>query len=88
MRMLVQFVEVRPIDWDRTGRTIYLPLASLPLMITAVFLSMMFLYMEKGCGCCCLTVPCCNIQDKGEVFDPNQEEVQNQDGVEMEEVQV
>jgi len=58
-----------------------------PPFILAVLLSMVFLYMEKCCGCC-LTVSCCNIQDKGEVFDPDPEDVQDQDEVEMKEIQV
>merc|ERR1719410_647827 len=70
--------------WPGARRlTILLLVVSLPLFIPAIILSMVFLYMEKCCGCCCLTVTCCNIQDKGEVFDPDQE-----DEVEMEEVQV
>merc|ERR1712130_136443 len=47
----------------------------LTTFIPAVILILMFLYMEKCCGFCCLTVTCCNIQDKGEVFDPDQDEV-------------
>ena len=49
---------------------------------------MVFLYMEKCCGSCCLSVACCNIQDQVGVFDPEQEDVQDQDGVKMEEAQM
>ena len=73
---------------NRSDLTSVLLEYSLPLLIAAILLSLVFLYMEKCCRCCCLSVTCCNIQDQGEVFDPDQEDVQNPDGVEMEEVQV
>ena len=73
---------------NRDSFQLALPEASLPLLVMAILLSMVFLYMEKWCGCCCLSVSCCNIKDQEEIYDPDQEDVQDQDSVEMEEVQV
>ena len=76
------------VEYKRSHFQFFLLVASLPLLVMAILLSMVFIYMEKWCGCCCLSVSCCNIKDKEEIFDPDQEDVQDQDGVEMEEVQV
>ena len=60
--------------------TFYLLVFSLPLLILAILLSTLFIFMDKLCGCCCLSVSCCNIQDKEGVFDPDHEDDQDQDG--------
>ena len=85
-------------DWKRGGLTSLLPdfspltivllVYSLPPFILAIILSMIFLFMEKCCGCCCLSVACCNISDQIRVFDPDREEVKQEEAVEMEQVQV
>ena len=96
--LFVPLQEWEMIDGDRDSREmrrfaflylfriLFLP----PLFIPAIILSMMFLFMEKCCGCCCLGVACCNITDQIRVYDPDTEKVKVdlEDGVEMEQVQV
>ena len=57
---------------------------SIFLFILAILLTMIFMFMEKCCGCCCIGVTCCNISDKTRVYDPDLEDVQYQDSLEME----
>ena len=73
---------------NRRALTAQLLLFLLPLFIPAILFSMMFLFMEKCCGCCCLGVACCNITDQIRVYDPDPEKVEVENGVEMEQVQV
>ena len=68
--------------------TVSLLVVLLPLFILAIILSMIFLFMEKCCGCCCLGVACCNITDQIRVYHPDQEEVEVDEAVEMEQVQM
>ena len=71
--------------WQLTFGLLLVPL---PLLILAIILSMIFLFMEKCCGCCCLGVACCNISDQIRVYDPDQKEVEQEEAVEMKQVQV
>ena len=72
---------------DSDGRdnlTVWLLEFPLPLLVLAI-LSMMFMFfMEKFCGCLCLGETCCNISDWTRVYDPDQEDAQYQDSLEME----
>ena len=69
--------------WKSSPITFSLREVSVPLFFLAIFLSVVFMFMDKCCGSC-LTVTCCNIKDQTRIFDPDQED---QDGVHMEKVQ-
>ena len=56
---------------NRRALTAQLLLFLLPLFIPAILFSMMFLFMEKCCGCCCLGAACCNIRDQIRVYHPD-----------------
>lgn len=88
--ILFGLVQVWQLDakWKRILTTDLL-MVSLPPFILAILLSMIFLFMEKCCGCCCLGVACCNIRDQIRIYDPDQEELEMEveEAVEMEQFQ-
>ena len=65
--VLYELVQVWQFDFDFVDRSLLttgLLVLSLPLFILAILLSMIFIFMEKYCGCCCLGVAYCNITDQ------------------------
>ena len=74
-------VQVWPFDYadGRSNLTTWLLEFPLPLFVLAILFSMIFMFMEKCCGCCCLGVTCCNISDQTKVYDPDQRDFHYQD---------
>ena len=70
------------LKWNIFQKLEYL-LIPLPLLIASIIFSLIFMFMEKCCGCC-LAVACCNIKDQARIYDPALEDVEDQEAVEME----
>ena len=83
--IIFALVQVWEFDYTdgRGNLTVWLLEFPLPLFVLAILLSIIFMFMEKFCGCLCLGVTCCNISDQTRVYDPDQEDAQYQDSLEM-----